>query len=171
MTLHLFAGQGVKVNDEYGVIHYVPQFLPVKDPKTERITWQRKQTVLVGFADGTEVEVSMQILQPASMPLEEREELEQRIDTYTELRGSRHLIILPETVENKALRSSFTAGPVQLINIPPSGLTEVQAPGLKCNHGVYIPAPWITPAGRADTCTLCHPLEVVTKQANPGYRA
>jgi hypothetical protein len=163
MTLHLFPGQGVKhITEGYGVIVQVPQ--PMKNEK-------RVKTVLVRFRTGDPIAVSVSALVRPEMPIEQREETEQRIDQYVEDRGSRHLIMLADTVENKALRSSFTAGPVQLINVPPSGLTEVIAPGLKCNHGVYIPAPWITPAGRASTCTLCHPLEIVSKQPNPGYRA
>jgi hypothetical protein len=155
--MHLFPGQGVKhITEGYGVVWQVPQ--PMKNEK-------RPNTVKVKFRTGLPVVVSVIALLPAEMDIDEREDLEQEIADYPEQRGSRTVVLLGDTNETKTGRATIHPIPLQSIQVPPSGLTEIESYGGKCAHGVYVPAPYL-PSGIADCCSGCRPFEIIAKSSH-----
>lgn len=60
-------------------------------------------------------------------------------------------------------RATAEVLPHQQIEVPVSGLSGLTAPGGKCDHGVYIPAPYLH-TDRAPYCSLCRPYEIIVKE-------
>jgi hypothetical protein len=63
-------------------------------------------------------------------------------------------------------KDTAAVGPRQEIIVPSSALGNLETPGRKCSHGVYIPANALD-QNRAEFCSGCHPYIIKpTEDAN-----
>lgn len=71
-------------------------------------------------------------------------------------------------IEDVIMTSKDTVepGPIQEIIVPSSPLGNLDTPGRKCSHGVYIPANQLDQV-RAEYCSLCRP-HVIKLQEDSG---
>ena len=83
------------------------------------------------------------------------------------MRNSRNLALLDDV--RIVGRSIVDVGPRQQLSLPASGESGITQPGGKCEHGVYIPAPYLY-TDRAPDCSLCHPYEIAVRE-NGIYKA
>lgn len=68
--------------------------------------------------------------------------------------GTQYRIVGRVTEEN--------VGPRMPIVVPQSPEGGMPAPGGKCEHGVYIPAPYLS-TDRAPDCSICRPFEILVR--------
>lgn len=97
--------------------------------------------------------------------------------SYDATRHCRNLLLLEGQTDTFGKSATFIygrataeVGPRLYIEVPPSGATGVVANGGKCEHGVYIPAPFLT-TNRAPDCSLCRPYEIGVRENGRVYKA
>ena len=74
------------------------------------------------------------------------------------MRNTRTLILIQDAQSHG--RATAPVVPRQEIEVAASGLSQVNQPGGKCEHGVYIPAAYLH-TNIAPYCSICRPYEII----------
>jgi hypothetical protein len=77
------------------------------------------------------------------------------------MKNSRSLILIDDVKE--VGRGLASVRPHINLEVPASGLSGIQTPGTKCEHGMYIPAtsPW---PDNAPYCSICRPFLIAVRK-------
>lgn len=77
------------------------------------------------------------------------------------MKNSRSLVLLDDMREAGHVLADVR--PHISLVVPSSGLSGIETPGTKCDHGVYIPAtsPW---PDHAQYCSVCRPYVILVRK-------